>query len=161
MAYTGHARIIDHGTYEIFQWERWISERIPAGGNDACIKTPSYDIMKFSVITLSNYSRTPSYKIAFSREALYNRDKRLCQYCSRKIGSGTQGTIDHVLPSSRGGDTSFENCVVACLKCNNKKGARTPEEAEMPLLTIPRKPTTMQVVLSGYWRDEWTKFLRK
>ena len=117
LVYTGHARIVDHSTYDIFTWEKWLAERIPAGDETTYIRTQGFDLMKFSVITLSRYSKTPKFAITFSRDALYNRDNHQCQYCGIKIGScGSIGTIDNVIPISRGGGTSFENCVLSCLK---------------------------------------------
>lgn len=65
----------------------------------------------------------------FSREGMLKRDNYTCRYC-KKYGD----TMDHVLPESRGGATSWMNCVTACSPCNNKKDNRTPEEARMPLL---------------------------
>lgn len=75
----------------------------------------------------------------FSKETLYLRDGGHCQYCDAEL-SRNQSTVDHVLPRSRGGDTSWENCVVCCATCNVKKGNKTPIEAGMNLLTIPMKP---------------------
>lgn len=65
------------------------------------------------------------------------RDRYLCVYCK----SNRDLTIDHVIPASRGGKNSFENCVTACRTCNNKKGNRTPREAKMFLKKQPYAPT--------------------
>jgi 5-methylcytosine-specific restriction endonuclease McrA len=79
-----------------------------------------------SVIRLLNadYSKPISHK--FSRRAMFKRDNYTCQYCGTKNRDDL--TVDHVNPQSRGGEDSWTNCVTACLKCNNKKGNRTPEE---------------------------------
>ena len=72
----------------------------------------------------------------FSKEGVHQRDGRSCAYCL-----GKASTIDHVLPKSRGGRTSWLNCVSACGDCNHDKGHMTPEEAGMPLLLEPWDPT--------------------
>lgn len=90
-----------------------------------------------SVIRLSAYLRVPFRKIELSRKNILRRDGLRCQYCST---SHPPLTVDHVIPRSRGGNDTWENLTTACVKCNNKKGNRTPEEARMRLTTAPRKP---------------------
>jgi len=77
--------------------------------------------------------------LRYSRRNILLRDKSTCQYCSKRV-TGKDATMDHVLPSSRGGKSSWENIVTACCKCNNKKDNRTPKEAGMKLLKEPVKP---------------------
>lgn len=90
-----------------------------------------------SVIRLSAYLRVPFRKIELSRKNILRRDGYRCQYC----GTTTSPlTVDHVIPRSRGGADSWENLTCACVKCNNKKGNRTPDEARMRLLSVPKKP---------------------
>lgn len=75
------------------------------------------------------------------RGGVFIRDRHKCAYCGRKAT-----TIDHLLPRSRGGLWSWENCVAACSKCNHDKGSRTPEEARMPLrYATPYVPTIRQI----------------
>lgn len=76
-------------------------------------------------------------KVPFSKRNMITRDRYKCVYC----GSKKQLTIDHVTPTSRGGKTNFENCVTACINCNNKKNNRTPSEANMFLQKRPYSPT--------------------
>jgi 5-methylcytosine-specific restriction endonuclease McrA len=90
-----------------------------------------------SVIRLSSFIRVPFKKIELSRKNVLRRDNFRCQYCS---STTNPLTIDHIIPKSRGGTEVWENLVAACLKCNNKKGNRTPEEAQMRLLSTPRRP---------------------
>lgn len=77
--------------------------------------------------------------VKFSRENVYARDNGRCQYCSTKVAR-PEATYDHVLPRSQGGQTRWENIVIACVPCNQKKGGRTPEQAGMKLLSTPVKP---------------------
>lgn len=96
------------------------------------------------------------------RLRIYMRDKFRCQYCGDKKGVN-ELTLDHILPRSRGGDNSPVNIVTACIKCNNRKSNRTPEEARMPLLTTQSalRVKLERVVLCHYAeaRTEWRKYL--
>src|SRR6185436_10495714 len=96
------------------------------------------------------------------RLRIYMRDKFRCQYCGEKKPVG-ELTLDHILPRSRGGGNSPLNIVTACMKCNNRKSNRTPDEARMPLLTSQTalRVKLERVVLCHYAeaRAEWRKYL--
>ena len=83
-------------------------------------------------------------RMKFSRKHVMLRDNFQCQYCNIHLGRNS-GTIDHVMPSSRGGKTDYLNCVASCKDCNNKKGDKTPREAGMVLRKKPRKPTFLSL----------------
>jgi len=90
------------------------------------------------VIRLVHYVTIPfGLKVPLSRRGILARDEHTCQFCSATAGPLT---VDHVLPRSRGGRTSWENCVAACKRCNHRKGDRTPEEAGMRLARKPGRP---------------------
>lgn len=80
--------------------------------------------------------------VGFSRRRLLVRDGHSCRYCGAKLGKN-EITIDHVIPKSKGGKTTYQNCVICCRDCNNKKGNKTPDEAGMPLLEKPVRPTIL------------------
>jgi 5-methylcytosine-specific restriction endonuclease McrA len=80
-------------------------------------------------------------RVPFSKKNVFVRDNWTCAYCGR---TDERLTIDHVIPRSRGGDTSFANCVASCKPCNNKKNNRTPKEAGMALRCKPHTPTIME-----------------
>ena len=80
------------------------------------------------MITLTEYDRVPANAVTFSRRNIYKRDRYTCQYCGVQPGS-EELTIDHVLPRSRGGTSTWENCVLACLECNKRKADRTPDRS--------------------------------
>ncbi|MDQ3994499.1 MAG: HNH endonuclease [Actinomycetota bacterium] len=111
------------------------------------------------VIRLLRYIRVPrSVQRKISRRALFARDKWRCQYC------GTDGgklTLDHVVPRSRGGDSSWENVVTSCAPCNLRKGNRTLEEAGMRLHAHPRQPPPALFVTLAAPRipDGWHPYL--
>lgn len=102
------------------------------------LRTPSRPVPVPSVIRLRRMIRRPLGRLSLNRHNILRRDKYTCQYCGAK---GKLLTIDHVLPKSRGGRDTWENLVTACLRCNTRKGDRTPEEAGMPLLKKPRPPS--------------------
>ncbi len=111
-----------------------------------------------SVIRLSAYIHLPYKNIELSRKNIIRRDGHRCQYCSK---SSPPLTIDHVMPKSRGGSDTWENLVCACVRCNNRKGNRTPEEAGMPLLRRPRKPSHIMFIrhIEGRVKEQWKPFL--
>ncbi len=112
------------------------------------------------VIRLVKYIRIPRrMRLPCSRRGVLIRDRDTCQYCGIQPGR-SQLTIDHVLPRSKGGDTTWENVVTACRDCNRKKGGRTPEEAYMPLLSTPRQPQYIAFALMGELErnDVWKKY---
>lgn len=90
-----------------------------------------------SVIRLLEYRRIPQQTRALSRKNILVRDHHTCQYCHRVLPSG-ELTLDHVIPRSRSGGSTWENLVACCHPCNNRKGNRTPEEAGMKLVRAPR-----------------------
>jgi 5-methylcytosine-specific restriction endonuclease McrA len=90
-----------------------------------------------SVIRLLEYRRIPHQSRSLSRKNILMRDRYTCQYC-QKTYPASDMTLDHVIPRSRGGDSSWENLVACCHHCNNKKGSRTPEEAGLKLVRPPR-----------------------
>lgn len=100
------------------------------------IPTPSGIFKLPRHIILKKYVYLPYKALSPTRKNILKRDNYSCQYCSCRI-EGQDATIDHVLPRSRGGKHTWENVVSCCLKCNRKKGNRTPSEAKMPLLSVP------------------------
>ena len=115
-----------------------------------------------SVIRLLEYRRIPHQTRALSRKNILMRDRYTCQYCHRTFNS-TELTLDHVIPRSRAGDSSWENLVACCNACNNRKGSRTPEEAGMKLARAPRPfslHTSRHLMrLLGKSDDNWRKYL--
>lgn len=83
-------------------------------------------------------------KVPWSRRNVFIRDNFTCQYCGTKY---SKLELEHVVPVSRGGKTSFENCVASCKRCNNRKGNKTPEEVGMKLLKRPHEPTIMEFLI--------------
>ena len=110
-----------------------------------------------SVILLRRYVRIPNGRaVPVSRRGVLRRDSQRCGYCG-----GSASTIDHVIPRSRGGADSWENLVACCLRCNNIKGDRTPQEMGWALRHIPRPPHGTAWLVRGVERalPQWEEFL--
>ena len=108
------------------------AEQIEHNGREIYTNTPVP-----TVIRLRSYVKIPYKEISLSRRNILHRDNYTCQYCGDKRHDLT---IDHIIPRSRGGLDSWDNVVAACLRCNVKKGDRTPKESGMPLSSTPRRP---------------------
>jgi 5-methylcytosine-specific restriction endonuclease McrA len=111
-----------------------------------------------TIVRLRVYIKVPYKKIVLSRKNILRRDNHKCQYCSR---ADVTLTIDHIVPRSKDGDDTWENLVTACVKCNNKKGDRSPEEAKMQLVKKPSKPShiTFMKHFVGRVDDDWRPYL--
>jgi 5-methylcytosine-specific restriction endonuclease McrA len=119
-------------------------------------------IMWPSVIRLKRYRHVPHRVQVLTRKNIFVRDGYACQYCGETF-SAIELTLDHVLPRSRGGLSTWENLVSCCQRDNRRKADRTPEEAEMPLLRRPRPVTihTARGILRSQGEAEkpWAKYL--
>lgn len=119
-------------------------------------------LMLPSVVRLRQYRRVPNRTQVLSRKNIYIRDSYICQYCGERK-SADKLTLDHVLPRARGGSNRWENLVAACQPCNHTKGDRTPEEAGMKLLHVPR-PLTIHTSrsmmrMAGHSEPTWQQYL--
>lgn len=103
------------------------------------------------IIRLLNYIKHQSRNIRPSRTRIYKRDNNQCVYC----GSNKELTLDHVVPKSKGGGNEWTNLVTSCLKCNLKKGNKTPEDAKMIMKQKPFVPTLTaeNIKLENVWND--------
>jgi 5-methylcytosine-specific restriction endonuclease McrA len=112
------------------------------------------------VIRLMRYIRIPRrLKLPCSRRGVFARDRETCQYCGAQPGR-SHLTMDHVVPRSQGGGTTWDNVVAACRDCNHRKGGRTPEQANMKLAIVPRQPQYVAFALLGELErhDVWRKY---
>lgn len=114
---------------------------------DNCIKIGETYIPR--TIKLTYKVAIPELELPLSRENIFARDRHTCQYCGKEFDS-SELTLDHVYPKSRGGDNSWENLITCCKECNQTKADRTPEEADMIILSKPQKP-------EKYWDFEFSK----
>ena len=152
------ARIIAPDTYELHDLTSWEEQAI--GTDDWTVRMVSRSIRVPEVIVLASYDRPPRLHVPFTRRNVYRRDKYTCQYCGRRPGSENL-SIDHIVPRSAGGRTTWENCVLACLRCNIRKSNRTPAQAGMKLLTTPTRPRWIpqETLPAGIVKQSWRHFI--
>ncbi len=121
------------------------------------LRSPSVSFPWPSIVRLRFYVRVPYRRIMLSRKNILRRDNFRCQYC----GSRESLTVDHVFPKSRGGKDTWKNLVAACTSCNNKKGSRTPEEANLTLRRKPFRPSHVMFIRDyvGTVEETWKPYL--
>lgn len=107
---------------------------------DRCLRSENVTISQPAVIRLVNYVRLPRrhFHRRITRRAVFARDQWSCQYC----GSGGALTVDHVIPRSKGGQTTWDNIVTSCAGCNRRKGDRLPKQVGMHPREAPRPPNS-------------------
>ncbi|MCA9216198.1 MAG: HNH endonuclease [Planctomycetales bacterium] len=134
---------VDEGQFANYDFATWleISElrAEERKAEDDWISSVSFDVQVPRVIRLTRFDRVPKHTLRFNRRNLFARDNNSCQYCGTNLPS-SQLSMDHVMPRSRGGETSWENVVCCCVSCNSRKGNHTPHEAKMRLLRQPKRP---------------------
>ena len=157
MVFGGSARVVDPHSYELFDWEDW-ARLIPQDG-EPFIQAVSQRFRVPEVVALVKFDRMPSSTVTFSRRNIFKRDRFTCQYCGLQPRAD-ELTIDHVIPRSRGGGSTWENCVLACVACNNRKADRTPQQAGMRLKKKPVRPRWNPVYSRHKLRiSSWQKFV--
>ncbi|HQU45470.1 MAG: HNH endonuclease [Planctomycetia bacterium 21-64-5] len=156
---------IEEGQYANYNFESWreISELKASfkTEHDDWIRSVNFEIQVPRVIRLLFYDRLPKQTIRFNRRNIFARDANRCQYCGRRFPT-SELSLDHVIPRSRGGEASWENIVCSCVKCNVKKGGRTPHEANMQLVKAPVRPKRsplLSVKLGNPKYESWKTFL--
>jgi 5-methylcytosine-specific restriction endonuclease McrA len=114
-----------------------------------------------TVIVAANYAKVPLRRPRFGARGIWERDGGVCQYTGKKLRPN-EGNIDHVVPRSRGGKTTWENCVLADKRLNSKKGSRLPEEMGIALLRPPKAPKevpTSALIKNLHRVEDWDVFL--
>jgi len=129
---------------------------------DHSIRSVSLVIRAPAVVRLLKFVKMGRKSPPLCRTNVLARDRFECQYCGRGLPA-REATLDHVIPRSQGGRTSWENVVCCCASCNRRKGGRTPAEARMSLRTKPVRPDWLPVLttrLNGQIPSSWQEFLR-
>jgi hypothetical protein len=153
------ACVIHPETFEPLTFEQWM-ERHPA--DSRMIKTSGRPVPAPDVVVLKKFGKMPPMKIGFNRQNLFRRDEHACQYCGVNL-PGSKLQVEHVLPRSRGGPTTWLNTVAACGPCNARKADKTPPEAGMSLKKKPARPswTPGIKIPQGEVRPLWAQFFKK
>lgn len=142
-------------------WNEWL--KLPVRPEDNAVHTIRGKIRVPTVIVLAQYANVPKTRPKLSSRNIRERDGNRCQYTGRVLDPN-EGSIDHVVPRSRGGKTAWENCVWASKEINAKKANRLPSEAGLHLLTTPKTPPTVPATFSirNYFEiKDWEHFLFK
>lgn len=158
MLVSGIAHVIDD-EYRTFDFHSWAE--LSARVNDETVGLVDRVIRVPRVIVLVTFDRFPRRTVKFSRLNVLLRDNHTCQYCGKHFPR-VKLNLDHVIPRSRGGHTTWENIVTSCHACNRKKGGRTPLEAGLTLIRHPFRPKTVPflgLTRGGTRFEEWKPFL--
>lgn len=125
---------------------------------DRVIASPTYEIPMPSIIRMLYYIRRPRARVGLTKKNVLLRDDHTCQYCGSR---SAEMTVDHVTPKSRGGPSTWENLVCACVRCNGRKNDRTPTEARMRLRRKPYEPRYIPWIRikRNTLPAEWCKYL--
>ena len=156
---------IEDGSYRNYDFETWsdiaeLQREFEPDQHD-WVKTTRVTIAVPKIIRVLDYDRRPRRSVKLNRRNIYARDLNRCQYCGRSF-STKELTLDHVKPRVQGGDDTWENLVCACVKCNARKGGRTPMQAGMRLIRKPVRPKrnpAITVRLGSGKYDSWKAFL--
>ncbi len=158
MVFTGNAKVIRPDTYETHSFATWAD--LAVAPEEPCVKTVTLRIKVPEIIVLTRYSGVPTQSVTFTRRNLYRRDRNTCQYCGARPGN-SELSIDHITPRSRGGKSTWTNCVLACVDCNHKKASRQIEDVGLRLLKRPVAPRWTPVLEAsvGHMRLSWERFV--
>ncbi|QGJ69830.1 5-methylcytosine-specific restriction endonuclease McrA [Planctomycetales bacterium 10988] len=155
--WNGTAHVVDPHDFQLYDWTDW--SQLKPSQEEPVIRTGRLALRVPEVVVLKRYDRMPIRVVSFSRRNVFKRDRYTCQYCGCRPGS-EELTVDHVIPKAQGGKTTWENCVLACVACNNRKGGRTPAQAHMPLRKTPTQPRWSPLFAAAKVRiDSWSRFL--
>ncbi len=161
---------VNNGHFASYNFSSW--EEVSLYQKATWDKTKNYDYFARNdgnsifgvpkVIRLTGYNKVP-VKVKLTRRNIILRDNHTCQYCNTKKNLSDLN-IDHIVPKSKGGKNTWTNLACSCIKCNSHKRDRTPKQAGMKLLAIPKKPSIYlmfkrytEIFMSDKY-DEWKSF---
>lgn len=168
LLYRDCAEVIDcdDGQYVSYDFDSWCElSQLAATDKQAdedYLQAVDFEIKVPRIARLTRFDRMPAQAVRFNRRNLFARDEYRCQYCG-KVEPAAKLSLDHVVPRSHGGATTWENIVCSCLRCNSRKGGRTPQQAHMKLLSHPAKPRfnpLMTYAIDDPRYESWKTFLQ-
>lgn len=155
LLYRDCAEVIDtdDNQYVSYDFESWCElsqlAAIEKQPGEDYLRAVDFELKVPRIVRLTRFDRMPAQTVRFNRKNLFARDDHRCQYCG-KAEPMHKLSLDHVVPRSHGGATTWENIVCCCLRCNSRKGGRTPQQARMKLLTDPAKPRFNPLMLESF-----------
>ena len=140
---------IEENRFETHDFDSWVElsalrDQFAADDHDY-VRTVNLEIRVPKIVRLLVYDRLPARAVKFNRRNLYARDENRCQYCGKRFAT-SELTLDHVVPRSRGGRSTWDNLVCCCVACNARKGGRLPNETHMGLIRTPLKPRRSPII---------------
>ncbi len=156
----------EDNAYLSYDLESWMEvsqlrDRLKDTVDDEYVRTVSCDIRVPRIIRLLFYDRLPRRAVKLNRRNIFARDENRCQYCGRRFPT-SELSIDHIVPRSQDGRSTWENLVCACVACNARKGGRIPDDAGMHLIRRPIRPRrspTIHLKLRSSKYQSWKQFL--
>lgn len=156
---------IEDGRYVSYNFQDWaqlsVFKREFEPAKHDWIRTVRFDLVVPRIVRVLTFSKLPRQEVKFNRRNLFARDASMCQYCGKRFPTA-ELSLDHVIPRSKGGTTTWDNVVCACLACNVRKGGRTPDQAGLRLIrpsVKPRRNPVIHVRLSDNRYASWKQFL--
>lgn len=146
---------------ELSQLQASFRRGLPDQDDEDWVRAVGYELRAPRVIRLLGCDRLPRHGLRFNRRNVFARDSNRCQYCGNNFPT-SELSLDHVVPRSRGGTTTWENIVCACVSCNVRKGGRTPQEASMQLIRHPVRPKRsplLTIKLGNPKYESWKNFV--
>jgi 5-methylcytosine-specific restriction endonuclease McrA len=140
-------------------WEEWIT--LPIRDQDEAVQTVRGRIRVPTVIVAVNYAKVPKKRPKLCARTIRERDRNRCQYTGRVLHPD-EGSLDHVVPRSRGGKDAWENLVWSAKEVNQRKADRLPHEAGLRLLSVPRAPKELPVsvlIRNAHGVADWKLFV--
>jgi len=161
----GRAFFLDPETYMLYNCNDWVDTFVTDRDERVdypVIRSQYISLKRPEIIVCTNYNKIPHSSLKLSRRNILIRDMFKCQYTGKRV-TYKSATLDHIVPRSKGGKTSWNNLVTCSLEANTKKANRTPAEAGMKLLHTPRKPMWSPIYAISLTRrpKSWEKFIKQ
>lgn len=166
LLFLGHAQVVHTDLDRLFfthDADSWFEESLHHDGPDV-VHTVSCRFRIPTVIVVPRYDRLPRQEVKFSRQNVFLRDAHTCQYCG-VAHEPRSLNLDHVIPRHRGGQTTWENVVCSCIRCNTRKANKLPAEVDMFPMREPRPPRWRPLMSAGHpeigwgYDESWRHFL--
>lgn len=158
----GSVKALCMETYMLYSWEDWISPETTPVGTGFIKAAGDKRVVAPDVVACTRYDKIHIRSLYLGKRSIHIRDGFTCQYC-KKQKRPKELSIDHVFPRSRGGENSWENCVTACIDCNQRKADKTLKEAGLILTPKPARPQWSPVahLHPESYLDTWKKLLHQ
>ncbi len=142
-------------------WDEWLT--LPVRAQDHAVRTARGAIRVPTVIVAVNFARVPKKRPKLNARNIRERDGNRCQYTGRLLHPD-EGSLDHVVPRSRGGADTWENLVWSAKDVNQRKADRLPHEAGLRLLAVPRAPKELPataLIRNAHRIADWELFVKE